>query len=1038
MPERETERLAALRHYRLEITGREPEFDRIARQVTDLFEVPIGLVTLVLDDNQRFLGACGIEISGMPRDIAFCSYALLGQTVLVVPDARADPRFARNPLVTGPPGIRFYAGAPLILAPGLVAGSLCAIGSEPKEFGEKERRQLFALAETVMDLIRHRLGTLIARDAEKQAAAISCQHAEILDAMPAAVAVYDEDGLLIRTNRHFQTTFQLDGPKLVHPGMSPGDVWKRLRAQGHRLLPRAAGQARLRGGSEERRRARSEPFEMRLADGRTLLGLEVRTASGLVISAQTDISEMKSREATIAAQEGLLRATLETIGQGVLVLDETSALALSNERFFEIMRTPPALRAPGTPLDMLLRDWFTNHETARGPAAAAAALSSEAIRQRSSARREIAADDGRVIDYRREPMPDGRTLITVADMTQQRRLERLLRATLETIEHGVAVVEPDLTVALFNDRFFDLTGTPPELRCEGTPIEALMRAWFTERGPSDDDAEALIGARLDAMRRRENETFETKLRDGRQVLFTRAAMSDGRHLLVVTDITLRREAERMKDEFVATVSHELRTPLTSVSGSLGLLAAGAGGPLNEGGQRLLDIARKNSDRLVRLINDLLDMGKIEAGQLDFVFSDVLLTNALRAAADENRPYAERLGVSLELLLPDLADRVNVRADSHRLHQVLSNLLSNAAKFSPLGGRVLLTFELRPEGVARITVTDEGPGVPEAFRGRLFQRFAQADSTSKRRQEGTGLGLAIARVIVERHGGQIGFHEGPHGTGSVFHVDLPLQTAQASLPVLLCASAEAGTVGVQRALRDAELGMERVVTVAAALHRLRRIPPPRAVLLDTRMLHEGGLELIEALRTRKDLRGVRLLMLTLADKEAGDPLPAAVGGLLHLADWIAGQDAREALPMRLRASINAVPNGVLSGERPRILHVEDDPDLRQLVALSLGEGVETVPAPDLATARDLLGATDARFDLVILDIELPDGSGFELLPLLRLPDGMGAKVVIYSAHQLDAAATRGLEAVLAKSRVTIADLARTVHRLVHQEGGAMVT
>jgi PAS domain S-box-containing protein len=218
------------------------------------------------------------------------------------------------------------------------------------------------------------------------------------------------------------------------------------------------------------------------------------------------------------------------------------------------------------------------------------------------------------------------------------------------------------------------------------------------------------------------------------------------------DISQRREVERMKDEFVSTVSHELRTPLTAIYGSLDLLHSGLAGELPQQAQQLLAISHESTERLIRLINDLLDLEKIASGKIEYRFREQPLAPLLEQALRDTQPYAEGLQVRLAL---DVRAQPVVNADADRIVQVGINLLSNAAKFSPTGGEVRLLLE-EVEGWARVAVVDHGPGVPPEFHDRVFERFAQADGSDRRAKGGTGLGLAICRSIVQAHGGRMGF------------------------------------------------------------------------------------------------------------------------------------------------------------------------------------------------------------------------------------------------------------------------------------------
>ncbi|MFZ6720840.1 PAS domain S-box protein [Undibacterium sp. Ji49W] len=238
---------------------------------------------------------------------------------------------------------------------------------------------------------------------------------------------------------------------------------------------------------------------------------------------------------------------------------------------------------------------------------------------------------------------------------------------------------------------------------------------------------------------------------------------------LMRDITERKRIEQIKNEFISTVSHELRTPLTSISGALGLISGGALGSFPDRIQQMLDIAIKNCLRLTFLINDLLDMEKLSAGKMVFHFQTVPLSDVLAQAIESNQTFGAQRHVSLRLAHPVPA--VSISVDTQRFMQVLSNLLSNAIKYSPENGTVDITA-IANERRVRINVIDHGAGVPNEFRDRIFQKFAQADSSDTRQNGGTGLGLAITRELVERMDGNIGFESRP-GRGAKFYIDLPI-------------------------------------------------------------------------------------------------------------------------------------------------------------------------------------------------------------------------------------------------------------------------
>lgn len=240
----------------------------------------------------------------------------------------------------------------------------------------------------------------------------------------------------------------------------------------------------------------------------------------------------------------------------------------------------------------------------------------------------------------------------------------------------------------------------------------------------------------------------------------------------IQDITERREMERMKSEFISTVSHELRTPLTSIRGSLDFVASSERGGLSDAGQRLVDMALRNCDRLVALVNDILDIDKIASGSARFDVEEADVCDLLEQAVALNQAFADKWGVRLVAAAPTTSATIVV--DPERFQQAMTNLISNAVKFSPAGG--VVTVSATTDNAVRFAVKDDGMGIPAAFRPRIFGRFAQADSSSTRSKGGSGLGLHITRELVEHMGGSIGY-ESAEGAGSTFWISFPCATDQ---------------------------------------------------------------------------------------------------------------------------------------------------------------------------------------------------------------------------------------------------------------------
>lgn len=353
------------------------------------------------------------------------------------------------------------------------------------------------------------------------------------------------------------------------------------------------------------------------------------------------------------------------------------------------------------------------------------------------------------------------------------------------------------------------------------------------------------------------------------------------------DITQQRTAERVRSEFTSTLSHELRTPLTSILGSLQLLKAGVLGPLEKDQDELVDVAERNGQRLLDLINEVLDIEKLESGRLSLVPDTIALDDLVRESLQLNQGYADRFRV--RLALDGEPPRVDVRADRKRLMQVMTNLLSNAAKFSPPGGTVEVAAR-RVGELVRVCVSDRGPGIPEKFRSRIFARFAQADLADSQVKGGAGLGLAICKRLMEMMQGHIGFADRPGG-GTTFFFELPVMFAEelAADDAVRVLVSEQDTVSAEYLAMVLGKSGYRVDTAAdagatrALLSRWRY-----AVWLISRRL--GGtvdaLGLIDEMRPR--LGSTRVIMLAAL---ASDQAAVADAKERGIAQWLSKSDSR---------------------------------------------------------------------------------------------------------------------------------------------------
>ncbi len=483
------------------------------------------------------------------------------------------------------------------------------------------------------------------------------------------------------------------------------------------------------------------------------------------------------------------------------------------------------------------------------------------------------------------------------------------------------------------------------------------------------------------------------------------------------------EKDRLKDEFVATVSHELRTPLTSIAGALGLLAGNAVGKLPDAAARLVTIAHTNSRRLVRLLNDILDFEKLEAGKVDFNFKRVEVLALVKQTIKENQQFAEDHGVRIRL--DPTSTPGTVRADPDRLIQVLTNLLSNAVKFSPHAEEVVAAVKMRDK-IVHISVRDHGPGIPANFRSRIFEQFARADGTDGRQMGGTGLGLSISRTIVERLDGVIGFEDAPGG-GTVLYVDLPnwndavkLQSRHSSksgLRMLLCEDdPEAATVLSERLIQEGFL--VDVAFSADEAVALTSTSSYSAILVDLQRPEGDGISLIKQLRKQPQIYNALIVVLSADVTQSVDKSQPPT--LLNILDWLD-------TPIDIGRLVHVLDRPIVRDRnaRPRILHVNANQDVLRAVADALGGRAEVMSVNSIDQARRALA--ECRFDVAVLDVALAEGSGFELLHELRDSAGEEVPLVVFSPQDANPVFAVQVRSALTKSQTSIDSLVAVLRK-----------
>lgn len=466
-------------------------------------------------------------------------------------------------------------------------------------------------------------------------------------------------------------------------------------------------------------------------------------------------------------------------------------------------------------------------------------------------------------------------------------------------------------------------------------------------------------------------------------------------VVVIRDITSEYEIAQMKNEFVSTVSHELRTPLTSIKGYVDLILDGDAGEINEIQREFLGIVKENSDRLVELINDMLDISRIESGRIHLKVEPQYVPDLIAGAIDTFRAVLSQAEREVVLDVPN--DLPLVAADSDRVRQVLINLVSNALKYSPAGGTITVSAEKAGDSV-RIAVSDEGLGISAEDQRLLFTKFYRVDSAMTREIGGTGLGLSICKSIIELLGGEIGA-DSELGHGSTFWFTLPVASDEmvrlpeiegpedASGRVLVIDSDREVASLVETYLVRRGFEVHKAHTAEEAIEAALRVRP-QAITLDVILEGGDGFELLQRLKTHPDTADIPVLVLSIVCDEGRSCRFGA-------ADYLEKPIDQERL-------LGVVNDLVGSSESPLALVVDDDRAVVSMLSETLRRrGFSVATAYD---GQEALAAIEARLpDLILLDLRMPRMDGYEVIRRVkRHPEWSDIPIVVMTAHAVDAA------------------------------------
>jgi len=595
--------------------------------------------------------------------------------------------------------------------------------------------------------------------------------------------------------------------------------------------------------------------------------------------------------ARLADSEAMSRAITESMAEGLVTATPDGLIASVNRAACTLFGYAPG-DMQGHPTEILLpsrlrqnfRSFFAGLS---GRASGFREFDTETLAQRSDGTEfpvTISFGDVEV---------DGCRLFTavIRDITESKRSaqalrnsDAMLRQLADSVPALITYVDRTERFGFHNRAYEEAFGVTRQQVHGRTMLEVMGPEMYNQIKPYVDDAMAGHDVRYE----RDQLTASGEKREYVMNYFPRYGehLESGEVIGIFSfgrDVTELKRIDRMKSEFVSTVSHELRTPLTSIRGSLGLVLGGITGVLPDKARGLLDIARNNCERLIRLINDILDSEKIESGKIPFNLQHLEMRPLMERALADNEGFAMQHRV--KLVLRTSSQPLKVVVDSDRLLQVVTNLLSNAIKFSPPEGDVLVLMGRRA-GLVRVEVRNTGPLIPEEFKGRIFQKFSQADASDTRQRGGTGLGLSIAKSLIERMNGSIGFTSDTEtGTRFFFNLpewhDAPSVSGPASLfgierpRILVCEHDPdvARLIGLMLNRRGFDVDIAH--TTGQGRDHLAS-ESYAAITVDLKLPYEGGCQFIRELRQQPRTANLPVLVLSVAADEDRSSTDSTLG------------------------------------------------------------------------------------------------------------------------------------------------------------------
>jgi PAS domain S-box-containing protein len=889
-PQDEKKRLRNLQSYRVLDTPPDQAFDDFTLLASQLCETPIALVSLIDEKREWFKSKTGLDIHEVPRELSFSAHAILDPGVpLVVPDALDDRRFAGNPLVTGEPNIRFYAGIPLVSPEGFALGTMCVIDRQPRDLTPTHLECLRAISRQVIQqlILRRSMKEQLQAVLRLQEAQDALTQAEdLMENASDMVQSVDVQGKVDYVNLSWCRTMGYSPTDAL--GLSMFDVihpaW---RGQFKEVFERALKAESL--GTV------NTIFVAR--DGREIPVegiLNVKFVEGKPLAIRgifRDVTARRKEEQRRREAEERYTALFNDSTEGIVQFDVNGNLVSSNpamarmlgyENSDDLIRT---LNESEQPLYVNERDRVNLVRTMirRGTA--------------QGFECQLLRKDGGIIWVRGSGRavrgPDDKLLYfegIIIDLTD-RKLVELERDRLFSLSQNY------FCIADFDGYFKKLN---PAWESMGFTLEEMQSRPFIDF-IHPDDREATIEEVDGIHKGKESIDFENRYRcrDGsyRWLLWNAASAIDQRLIYAsardITDIKafeqeLKRsnmelesrnrrieEANRLKSEFLANMSHELRTPLNGIIGFSELMYNEDIGPVSPEHKEFLGDILNSGRHLLQLINDILDLSKVEAGKLEFKPEEIDLSKIIQEVCDILRALSSKKRIDIKVSIDSKVREVFL--DPGKLKQVLYNYLSNALKFTPEGGKVHVVATPASEDEVRIEVQDSGIGIDEADLNRLFIEFQQLDEGASKKYQGTGLGLALTKKIVEAQGGYVGVRSAL-GSGSTFFAVLPRTIQWPEMSPTFVIPDFGRENGPRVLVIDDDQSVLKLM--ATTLRSLGYMPickasgkeglaavaeeRPAAIVLDLLMPNMTGFEFLDRLRSQPESKTIPVIVWTSQD------------------------------------------------------------------------------------------------------------------------------------------------------------------------------